>query len=107
MNQLAHDVGDSDLLSIFLVPDRVLVEFKVLDYVLVVQRLHRLHLIAKQLEGTLVKLWVVQTENLDGELLALLVGAELDLGTEAAAKSASKCVLSHSRCHICRSLFLI
>ena len=47
VDQLADDVGDGDLISILLVPDGVLVELEVLDDVLVVERLHRLHLVAQ------------------------------------------------------------
>ena len=47
VDQLADDVGDGDLISILLVPDGVLVELEVFDDVLVVERLHRLHLVAQ------------------------------------------------------------
>lgn len=39
MNQLANNVSDLDLFTIFLVPDGVLVEFKIFDNVLVVESL--------------------------------------------------------------------
>ena len=47
VDQLADYVGDGDLISILLVPDGVLVELEVFDDVLVVERLHRLHLVAQ------------------------------------------------------------
>ena len=47
VDQLADDVGDGDLFSILLGPDGVLVELEVFDDVLVVERLHRLHLVAQ------------------------------------------------------------
>ena len=45
VDQLADDVGDLDLLTIFLVPDGILIELVVLDHMLMIQRLHALHLI--------------------------------------------------------------
>ena len=108
VDQLADNVGDLHLLAILLVPRRTLVELEVLDDVLVVQRLDRLHLIAQQLEGALVELWVIQSENLDGKLGTLRVRAQLDLRAEAAAKGASKSVLSYCRSHIsfCLNVFV-
>ena len=47
VDQLADDVGDGDLFSILLGPDGVLVELEVFDDVLVVERLHRLNLVAQ------------------------------------------------------------
>ena len=104
VDKLADDVGDLDLLAILFLPDGVLVEFVILDDVLVVEGLHRLNLVLQQLEGPLAELWVIQTEDFDGKFLALRVGAKFDFGAEAGAKGAAESVLSNCGGHF--SLFL-
>ena len=100
MHQLTDNVGDLNLLAIFLVPHGVLIELIVLYNVLVVECLHTLNLVPQQLERSLIELWVVQSEYLHCELLALRVCAQFHLGAEATAKSTAESVLSNGRSHI-------
>ena len=59
VNKLTDDVGNFDCLTRLLGPSRVFIEFEILDDVLVVECLDRLHLILEQLKGSLVEFWVV------------------------------------------------
>ena len=61
-----------------------------------VQSLNALHLVLEQLERPLIELWIVQSENLDCELLTLGVRAQFNFGAEAASESAAESVLSDS-----------
>jgi len=99
-DKLAHDVGNLHKIAILLLPGCILVEFVVLDDVTVLKTLHRLDFILEQLEGSLVKLWVVQAEDLDGVLVAVGSSGELHFGAEARAERLSKSVLVNRGCHL-------
>ena len=83
VDKLADDVGDLNFLASLLMPNGTLIEFEILHDVTVVQGLHGLHLVAEKLEGTLVELWVIETEDLDSVLGAIWDCGEFYLGTEA------------------------
>ena len=82
-DQLLDNVGHWHLLSRLLGHNRVLIEFEVLDDVFVFEGLHRVDLVLEQLEGALTEIGIVQAEDLDCVLVAILGRAELDLGAEA------------------------
>ena len=96
VHQLTHNVSHLDLLAIFLVPNGILIELVVLHHMLMVQRLHTLHLVFQQLESPLIEFWIVQSENLDSELLTLGVSAKFNFGAKAATEGAAERVLSDS-----------
>jgi hypothetical protein len=100
VDKLADNICDLDFLSGLLMPDGILIELEILHDVTVVQGLHRLHLVAEQLEGALVELWVVETEYLNGVLGAILDRGEFNLGAEAGTEGSSKLVLSNIGCHV-------
>ena len=83
VDKLADDVGDLNFLAGLLMPNGTLIKFEILHDVTVVQGLHGLHLVAEKLEGTLVELWVIETEDLDSVLGAIWDCGEFYLGTEA------------------------
>ena len=82
-DKLGGNVGDWDLLAVLLVPDGVLLEFEIFDNVFVLQGLHRLNLVLEELECSLVEFWVVETEDLDGNLIAIGGLTQFDFGAEA------------------------
>ena len=88
-DKLAHDECYLHKLATLLFPGGVPVELVVLDNVTVLESLDRLDLVLQQLEGSLVELWIVQAEDLDGPLVALRVRGELHFGAEAGAECLS------------------
>ena len=81
------DVGNLDLLSTLLVPNCVLLEFKVFDDVLVVELGGGIDLLLQELEGLVIEVRVVQAEDFQGVLRAILGSSELNLGGEAGSES--------------------
>jgi len=67
--------------------------------VLVVEHIDGLNLIAQQLEGTTVKLWVVQAEDLNSVLLAIGGSRNFNFGAEAGAEGPAERVLSNCGSH--------
>ena len=59
-----------------------------------------LDLIFEQSELSLVELWIVVSEDLEGVLVTLLICSVLDLGREAGAESSADCVAFESGWHL-------
>ena len=89
-DHLLSDVGYLNLLSTRLGHSGAFLKFEVLDHVLMVKLRGGINLLLEKLEGTLVKLWVIEAEDLEGILSTVLGGSELDLGRETGAKSSSE-----------------
>lgn len=80
---LLDNVGNLDLFSTLLGPDGSLFELVVFDNVLMLQACRGFHLLFEQLESTLVEHGVVQTEDLESELLATCISAHFNFSREA------------------------
>ena len=74
----------------------MLLEVKVLDNVLIVKRGGSFDFFFEKLECSSVELGVVQAEDLEGKLFAIISGAELDLGAESLSKGPSEAVVIES-----------
>ena len=85
------DVGNLDLGAVALDPLGVLLELEVLYHVFVVELGRGCDLLLQELESSLVEVGVVEAEDLQGVLRAVLGRAELHLGAEAGAEGLSEC----------------
>jgi len=79
-DHLLGDVGYLYLLSTILDHSSAFLEFEVFDDMLVIKLSGGINLLLEELEGALVKLWVIEAEDLKGILSAILGGSKLDLG---------------------------
>ena len=89
-DHLLSDVCDLDLLSATFDHDGTFLKLKVFDDMSVIELGCGVNLLLEQLEGALVELWVIEAEDLEGILGAVLRRAELDLGREARTKGSSE-----------------
>ena len=89
-DHLLSDVGDLDFLAATFDHCGVFLELEVFDDMSVIELGCGVNLLLEQLEGALVELWVIEAEDLEGVLGAVLRRAELDLGREARTKSSSE-----------------
>ena len=99
-HKLLNDVGNIDLLAILLLHDGVFVKLEVFDHVFVLEVLYRVDLVLQELESSLAEVGVVEAEDFQGELAAVLSRAKFDFGAEAGAKCFAEGVPCKSCCHL-------
>ena len=106
-DHLLDDVGDVLGATASLVEGSILLEVVIAHNIVVVKLRGRVNFFTEKLESALVEVGVVEIEDLEGELLASLVLAYLDLGREAGAESAAESESVESGGHFVESLFLL
>ena len=98
-DHLLSDVGDFNGGAVLLVHGCTLFELKVLDDVLIVKLGGSLNFLLEKSKGTLVEMFVVKAEDLEGSFGAVLGGTDLDLGRETGAQGPTESESVECCCH--------